>query len=100
MKENFGEENILAREQKKDFANGGYHFDKLHDQNETVTGEKLDLETGNPIKNDQDVETPHRFKRETSTDQIKEELQDDITTKWLLENGYDEFGNEIGKKAA
>ena len=86
---------MLAREQRKEYDGGGYHFDKLHDQNETATGERYDIATGKEIRNDGNVETPHKFENDqAAAKKIREDLKNDPATEWLRKNGYDELGNK------
>ena len=93
--------NERAEEQNLDRKKGGYGGDYF-DENEHRAGqEKYDLATGEKYTNDGDVETAHAIIEddEKSRKVINMELKDEITTKLLLENGFDEFGNELkGKK--
>lgn len=89
-------ENERAQDQDQDRKNGGYS-EGYFDENETREGqEKYDLATGNPIKNDADIKSSHEFRvgGDGILRSIKKELKNDPTTKWFLENGYDELGNE------
>ncbi len=97
--EQFGE-NQRATGQREDALKEGYHFDNLFDQNEDESGEKINLATGKRIRND--IDTPQNIVRVsekdlTENDQVVKELEDDITTKWFLSQGFDKFGNKIIK---
>lgn len=98
--ESFGE-NERARGQHEDALKDGYHFDNLHDQNEDEAGEKLNPLDGTQIRNDVDAlpkNIKHVSEKELKKhDHIIQELEDDVTTKWFLEQGLDKFGNEIVK---
>ena len=91
--------NERAKDQEKDRKSGGY-ADKYFDENETRDGqEKYDLATGNAIANDKDdlpVDIAYISEKDLQeNDPIIGELEDDITTKWFLENGFDKLGNKI-----
>lgn len=100
--ESFGE-NERAKEQDNDRLKGGYGGDYF-DENEHRAGqEKRDLSTGNPIKNDGDIEAiaiekideESLFERDS---RIKKEFNDDAE-KYLRENDPEYMGlGEIKKK--
>jgi len=85
----FGD-NERAKSQNEDRLNGGYGGDYF-DENEHRAGqEKYDLATGNPYKNDGDIEAPEVnivYENELEDPLVLEfDKEVDSTEKWLLEN--------------
>jgi len=104
--EQFGD-NERAIEQDADRKRGGYEGD-YYDENEHRAGqEKRDLATGESIRNDGDIETPHDMgiDGEGKLIVMKEKLSEDVVTKkqkklqemadeLLKAYGSDELGTE------
>lgn len=86
----------------------GYHFDTLFDQNEDESGSKIDLATGKPIKNDENIKTAHGMvvTKEGSLQELKKQIAEDesltsrqkelqkIADELLKKYGSDELGTE------